>query len=172
VPRSDDRVNALLKQFDVQTAPVPVDQIAAGLGARITYQEFDDNLSGILVRVDDGTAAIAVNSSHAPARQRFTIAHEIAHLLLHEGRLVFVDRMVRVNLRHEPSAKPSREETVANRFAAELLMPESILMGSIIELRDSHVSGRDMIALLADRFQTSIQAMEYRLADFGLSLPS
>ncbi|MHB8394339.1 MAG: ImmA/IrrE family metallo-endopeptidase [Candidatus Dormibacteria bacterium] len=165
-------MTALLRQFKVQAAPVPVDRIAEGLGARITFQPFDDNLSGILVRLDDGTAAIAVNSSHAPARQRFTIAHEIGHLLLHEGRPVFVDRLVRVNLRHQPSAKPSREETVANRFAAELLMPESILMGSIINLRDSHVSGHDMIALLADRFQTSAQAMEYRLADFGLSLPS
>ena len=172
VPRSEDRVDALLKRFDVHSAPVPVNRIAEGLGARITFKEFDDNLSGILVRLDEGAAAIAVNSSHALTRQRFTIAHEIAHLLLHEGRPVFVDRLIRVNLRREPSAKPSREETVANRFAAELLMPESFLMGAIIEQRDAHLSSRTLIERLADLFQTSPQAMEYRLADFGLSLPS
>jgi Zn-dependent peptidase ImmA (M78 family) len=58
--------------------------------------------------------------------QRFTIAHELGHLLLHDGIEVRVDKHFRVNLRSSESSKAEDVEEIA--FAAELLMPRDFLL--------------------------------------------
>ena len=112
----------VLADFGVSEAPVPVEQIARKLGAQITYESFEGEISGMLYRAQ-GAAVIGVNSRHAPTRQRFTVAHEIGHFLMHKGQPVFIDRFVRVNWRDGESG---REEVQANAFAAELLMPRDL----------------------------------------------
>ena len=42
---------------------------------------------------------IGVNKDQAQVRQRFTIAHELGHLKLHEHKQVHVDREFRVRFR-------------------------------------------------------------------------
>ena len=72
----------MLARMGIAEAPVPVEQIARRLGAQVTYEGFDGDISGMLFR-DEGRAVIGVNSRHAPTRQRFTVAHEIGHLEMH-----------------------------------------------------------------------------------------
>ena len=107
------RATEILKRFGVTGPPVSAEQIARDLGAQITYETFDGDISGMLLR-DQGTLVIGVNSRHAPTRQRFTVAHEVGHILIHEGRPVFIDRFVRVNFRDGES---NAEEVEANAFA-------------------------------------------------------
>jgi Zn-dependent peptidase ImmA (M78 family) len=64
---------------------VPVEQIAESYGIELRYEPAEQELSGALIRKGRKEVVIGVNSSHHPNRQRFTIAHEIAHFLLHEG---------------------------------------------------------------------------------------
>src|SRR5947209_10976079 len=60
-----------------RSPPIPVDEIARKLGLEIQSRRFDDaEFSGILVR-EGGLAIVGVNASHAPTRQRFSVAHEI-----------------------------------------------------------------------------------------------
>ena len=55
-----------------------------------------ENSVGMLVRDEGkGTVMIGVNSLHHLHRQRFTIAHECGHLVLHEG------------IRRSPESPPS-----------------------------------------------------------------
>ena len=82
--------------------PVPVEQITAAQGARLTYEAYEGNVSGLLYR-DKDLVVIGVDS-RAPTRQRFTIAHELGHLIMHKGQRVFVDRLVRMNLRDGSSS--------------------------------------------------------------------
>lgn len=58
--------------------------------AAVRYSPFEGELAGMLVR-GDGQIVIGVNSLHPLNRQRFTIAHECGHLLLHKGEF-HVDR--------------------------------------------------------------------------------
>lgn len=88
--RIHQTVNRLLAENGVFEAPVPVDLFARSLGAQIMYTNFNREVSGVLVRHESKTM-IAVASEQPPARQRFTIAHELGHLLLHEGNEVHVD---------------------------------------------------------------------------------
>src|SRR5437868_411530 len=87
----------LLARLGTTTVPVPVESIAKQVGALVTYEALDSDVAGILFR-DETRKVIGVNSAHAVVRQRFTIAHELGHLLLHKGHSVHVDR-VRVNFR-------------------------------------------------------------------------
>ena len=83
----------------------PVEQIARHLEAEIRYSPFD----GKFVRRDDGPAVIGVNSAHHINRQRFTIAHECAHLCLHSGKDVYIDRTFRVNVNRRRSRRDRSE---------------------------------------------------------------
>ena len=163
------RAAELLKQLGVGGPPVPVDHIAAATGAHLTYETLDGEVSGLLYR-DEERKVIGVNSRHAPVRQRFTIAHEIGHLLMHEGRPVFIDRLVRVNAR---DGSTSQEEVEANAFAAELLMPRILLQGEVNSIlgQGRSVGPDELVRELATKFQVSSEAMGYRLANLGVLDP-
>ncbi|MGH7751081.1 MAG: ImmA/IrrE family metallo-endopeptidase, partial [Candidatus Dormibacteria bacterium] len=64
------------------SAPINVEYIAQRLNATVRYAKLGADLSGMLIRDGDRTI-ISVARSHAKVRQRFTIAHELGHLLLH-----------------------------------------------------------------------------------------
>ncbi len=60
-----------LEQTGVDALPVDPEKVAKALGIRVTYKEFQGDLSGALMRPKDGDAVIAVQASHAKNRQRF-----------------------------------------------------------------------------------------------------
>jgi Zn-dependent peptidase ImmA (M78 family) len=172
-PKADREADKILDEFGVVTPPIPVEQLARKLGARLVFEPLGADVSGMLYRAE-GNAVIGVNSHHAKTRQRFTIAHEIGHLRLHPGKPMFVDRSVRIDKRDAvASLGVDRDEIEANSFAAALLMPESMIVDMIKQWpthRGTEV-GSDVIARLAHRFEVSQQAMELRLANLGLSMP-
>jgi Zn-dependent peptidase ImmA (M78 family) len=159
----------VLDRFGVAEAPIPVEQIARSLGVQITYEPFEGDISGMLFR-DQGRAVIGVNSRHATTRQRFTVAHEIGHLEMHKGQPVFIDRFVRLNMRDGQS---TTEERAANAFAAELLMPRSVLPDEIERVLSKRrdLTPQELVPTLAQRFQVSPAAMQYRLINLGMLDP-
>jgi Zn-dependent peptidase ImmA (M78 family) len=163
------RAKQLLDRLGIQSAPTPVEKIAKALGAQVRFSPFDDELSG-MVYIKDGVPIIGVNSLHHPNRQRFTIAHEIAHLELHRDMItseVHVDKGFPVLMRDPITATGTeRIEIDANRFAAELLMPgtliEEALAGKPFDIDDE-----GPIEELAKKFRVSKQALEYRIRNRG-----
>jgi Zn-dependent peptidase ImmA (M78 family) len=156
----------ILKAHKIKTSPVPVDHIAEALGAQIRYSPFDGDseLAGMLVR-SDGKIVIGVNSLHHSNRQRFTIAHECGHLLLHKGTDVHIDRSFRVNRRDAVSSQAiDPEEIEANRFAAELLMPYDMIMNDLVEY-DIDIEDEEELKELADKYQVSVQALTHRITN-------
>ena len=152
----------LVAEASLGGPPVPVERIAAGHGCTVRASDLKD-ISGILVRSPAGNV-IGVNSLHHEHRRRFTVAHELGHLLLHEGEQVTFDRDFRVSLRSDESSTGTDvEEVEANFFAASLLMPDSLLLADprarTIDLEDA-----DATAALARIFSVSTQAMTLRLA--------
>jgi Zn-dependent peptidase ImmA (M78 family) len=171
--KAEQRARDLLRELGIDTPPVPVDEIVERLGATISREPFRGGISGMLYRTDAG-AVVGVNSAEPPTRQRFTIAHEIGHFLLHEGRPLIVDRHVRVDRRDASSSMGTkREEVEANAFAAELLMPEEMLRRHVEALvRDDAALPADrLVNRLAREFEVSGQAMEIRLGALGFLSP-
>ena len=163
-------VRKLLDEQKIQKPPVPVEEFAKRLGAEIRYSPLEGEISGMVFRHED-QVIIGVNSLHHPNRQRFTIAHEIGHVLLHKGVEIHVDRAFRVNLRNDVSSQAvDPEEIEANRFAAELLMPEHML---IQDLRGQEIDFENEADLrrLSLKYQVSLQALTLRLTNLGLISP-
>jgi Zn-dependent peptidase ImmA (M78 family) len=125
-------------------------------------------MSGLVYRRESGKAVIGVNSMHSITRQRFTIAHELAHLLLHTDEQLHVDERSPIGFRSALSSKAVDDKEIeANQFAAELLMPYDLLLDEINELSEETPT-EDAIRLLADTFVVSEQAMTFRLSGLGI----
>lgn len=152
----------LLKDAKVTQPPVPAEALAKAHGCTVRASDLKD-YSGVLVR-SAGNAVIGVNAKHSEARRRFTIAHELGHLFLHEGQEVRFDHEFRVSLRSDVSSTGTDvEEIEANFFAASLLMPDCLLLkdprAASIELEDARA-----LKELAKSYGVSAQAMSLRLA--------
>lgn len=155
--------------FEKYSLTIPVDLHTITLGERINlaYEVMDDALSGLCMRNSNGVS-IVINESHHPNRQRFTLAHELGHHFLHlmnsaDDEMVFVDKASIYRRDSKSSTGMIKKEREANEFAAELLMPESIVMREI----NSDRFDVDNIEGLAKNFEVSIQAMSIRLATLG-----
>lgn len=106
---------------------------------------------------------IIVASKQSVVRQRFTIAHELGHALLHQISSVHVDRHFTVMCRSTASsAAQDIYEIEANTFAAELLMPESLLKVDLLKLELDKEDDRQLF-ILANRYGASSQAITYQL---------
>jgi Zn-dependent peptidase ImmA (M78 family) len=162
-------VDKLLTASGTRSAPVPVEKIAARMGAEIVFRDFDENVSGVLVR-SDTAPVIGVATNQSVERQRFTIAHELGHLALHEGREVHVDKLFRINLRSPSSSRAEDvQEIEANAFAASLLMPRLFLHRDIASI-ELDFEDPSRILPLAQKYGVSVQAMTFRLLNlFGSS---
>jgi Zn-dependent peptidase ImmA (M78 family) len=165
----------LLITARIAEPPVPVERLARDAGALISYQPFEaQDISGLLYRTAGTAPVIGVNSNNPKVRQRFTIAHELGHLSLHDGHDLILERLIRLNFRDATSSTASDEEEIeANHFAAELLMPHDFLRNSLgILLQGRPLSDLELVRRLARRFEVSQPAMEYRLTGLGMLTPA
>ena len=142
----------LLREFQRET-PVKVGALAAALGVKVAISELPSGVSGKLSCDDAGAWTIRVNRHEHKNRQRFTIAHEIAHFVLHRSEIngeLTDDTFYRSGLSEQ-------REWEANRLAAEILMPWHLI-------RNETQSGQKLTPKeLAEKFGVSEAAMHIRL---------
>jgi Zn-dependent peptidase ImmA (M78 family) len=156
-------VEALLAENNVRQAPVTVSQIAKAKGARIFVDSLEGDLSGFLYR-DKAQSVIGVNTHQSPARQNFTIAHELGHLLLHDQEQLHVDHEFHVRLRNDVSSQGTDEaEQEANFFAASLLMPRQFLETDLANKVYVDLLDDEFLHGLARKYGVSTQALVNRL---------
>jgi len=114
----------------------------------------DLHISGVLL---PATSEIWVRRDESLTRRRFTIAHEIGHHFLHSDGATVLCRAADVDQSEEAARLKERQ---ANRFAAELLMPEDLVR--------EHAGGDADVADLARTFDVSPIAMAYRLVNLDI----
>jgi predicted transcriptional regulator len=139
--------------------PTPVDDIAESLFSLRVIDDHHMTESGTL---DPSAYEVRVNAAEcaaAPMRRRFTIAHEIGHYVLHAAGATGA---VFCRVTDAPEAPKQLIEREANRFAAELLMPEDLVRAESVRLSSD-------CAAMADLFQVSAPAMGWRLYNLGLA---
>jgi Zn-dependent peptidase ImmA (M78 family) len=111
------------------TYPVNVTAIARELGVNVwEMNNLPPNISGKIFRdkLNGGSSgySIGVNATEIYTRKRFTVAHEIAHFILHRDQIgdeLLDDAMYRSGL-------STREEIQANQLAADILMPVKLIL--------------------------------------------
>jgi len=170
MPNIEQQAARLLEKNNVRRAPVSVDAIAKALGLDVRYAPTSDDVSGALIR-NGNSAVIAVNSAQHENRQRFTIAHEIGHFILHKRTERHFDEDFRIDYRNTVSSEATRDEIEANRFAAALLMPESFLRQDLMKMKVVDSEAEHIVQTLAIRYKVSQRAMELRLLNLGYISP-
>jgi hypothetical protein len=139
--------------------PVRVGMLARDLGLEVVLAGLSPNISGLIEPSASAPSSfiIKVNKYESDERQRFTIAHEIAHFLLHRD---YIKNGVIDNVMYRSSLS-SRKETEANKLAADILMPNPLVLREL----ESIGGKRDEIAAiaLARKFRVSAAAMKVRL---------
>lgn len=161
----------LLNKYGITQIPIDIESLAAQAGAVLSYEPFKEELSGVLVKENDRTV-IGVNSTHPKNRQRFTIAHELGHLFLQHQGEIFVDHVISRRDK-KSSLAVDWQEIEANKFAAELLMPEDQLLekAQFLQETNNEMTAIALLTQLAKDFQVSTQAMEIRLTNLGIFMP-
>jgi len=159
----------LLGESGVLGPPVPVEQIADSNGIQIIRSAAEWSESGFLLR-DKGRVIIGINGRNSPRRQRFTIAHELGHWLMHDGQPLIVDQSVMINKRDDVSSQATDwQEIQANQFAAELLMPKDFVIDELKRSMSPNIGSREeVITILARTFDVSNDAMGWRLINLGV----
>ncbi len=167
------KATALLAAAGALRAPVDLTKVASHLGAEVRQETFEDMVSGVLL-IKDEQRHVMVNRTHHPNRQRFSVAHELGHLVLHhnEGDRLFIDTHLRMYQRvgkpsssfyQQPgSSTTPHEERQANQFASALLMPRELLIQAT---KDRDLWDELDVSALASEFGVSEQAMAIRLRD-------
>ena len=146
----------LIQKYTITSAPVDVESICCEEGIRIIsmdMHEIEDiakkPIAGAIQKHPQFGYTILVNESDIAVRQRFTIAHELGHFFLHMDKDAQENKII-TSFRMDSSPK----ERQANAFAANLLMPESLV-------RQEHAR---MVIPVSD----SKQAMRFRLDELEL----
>jgi Zn-dependent peptidase ImmA (M78 family) len=158
-----EEARRLFDEHKTKTAPVAIERIAKALGVKVQYAPLDGELS-VMAYIKDGVPIVGINSLHHPNRQRFTLAHELAHVRLHREELEKRVHVDKGSLRRDAVTATGEDalEVEANAFASELLMPEELLRAAlgdrVIDLEDD-----SMISALAKRFRVSEAALRFRL---------
>ncbi len=138
----------------IQTIPLDVERLVSSLGIKLRSLPLDDDISGHLALTERGWE-ITVNSLHHPKRQRFTVAHELGHYMLHRRQCQeFTDNKLFRGVDQNPM------ETEANVYAADLIMPEDAFRSFI-----NNVSNK--IDAIAEHFGVSALAVRVRAKTLG-----
>ena len=162
-PKTKDPVKAaeeLLTNEEAKGTPADVVWLAHRSGIRVLpWEGMHPAISGLLVRLED-SPVIAHNPDHPDERSRFTIAHELGHLVLGHLDEIHVDVNASEGGDERPSYDPAQERA-ANTFAANLLMPAEWV-------KKRHSEGISLPEM-ARELQVSEMALGYRFMSLGLS---
>lgn len=120
----------------------------------VSIEPLSAGLDGLSVWSDRLRLAM-VNAETAVARQRWTMAHELGHLVMRDTDDLLVDETVWRN---------TSMESRANGFAAAFLMPGSLVREA---WRDEAAPNESLISQLLEKFHVSLDALAFRLHNLG-----
>ena len=150
---ADRGARALRDHWGLGIEPIPdLVEVLEGRGVKVLPVVLADSIDGLTARVRrtrrNALPVIVVNSTHWVERRRFTIAHELGHMVL------------------SIVGKKVDGEKAAHRFAGAFLMPGEALWSEVGKRR-TPVGWREIFEL-KQLFGVSGQALTYRCKDLGI----
>lgn len=156
-----NKAKEVLEENSILSPPIPIEEIVELYELELRFVDFGDKSKQISGLYDSKSRVIYVNKTESPQRQRFTIAHELAHALMHGDELkdnpnlgIFYRKPLRDKIFE------SIEEQQANNFAANALVPETLLKKLYTSCKSHEI--------LAKVFNVSRQVIDFHIQNLGL----
>lgn len=133
------------------------------LGVDVAVTSLPDALDGLAWQTD-AVRLVLMQRTDRWTRQRFTLAHELGHILAHDAQELIVESHI------APGRQKDLTEVRANVFAANLLMPADEVTGACraaVEPGGTALPD-DAFRTLVVRFKVSPSALAARLHRLGL----
>lgn len=159
----DRDARTILEEFQ-DVAPVRLPDLARALRVPIKAATLSPGISGEIRPDGAGGYIIRINRHDPKKRQRFSVAHELAHFLLHADQIgdgITDDVLYRSTL-------SDQREAQANRLAADILMPDALVREAIEGANEKGVG--DLVLHMADEFGVSEAAMRIKLEQLGVAV--
>jgi len=153
-----ERTLELAQHYRQNQAPLTAERLIGGIGAALKYTRLPDGQDGAF---DFGSHTILIAEGQAPKRQRFTLAHEVMHYLIHQDD----DLLSELHETFEGSKLESELEVLCNLGAAEMLLPREVVEAGIAKRGQSP----KLISELAEQHQVSEEVAVIALAERGPS---
>lgn len=159
--------------MELNAPPTPIVEICNKIGIKVFEVSLPPDVSGLIMTQDekfenyDSNKIIAANISDSASRKRFTIAHELAHYVLHKeaNKPLYAHRDI-IN------QVDNKNEQEANSFASIILMPEDLVRKSIKRLQSNNdpytVTSSEMIDQIAKEYSVSRSAAQVRLMKLNI----
>lgn len=158
----DEKAQEILKNNYVIAPPVNVREIVENEGLEVIEMPFKDEINNVSGYIDTEKGRIYVNTADSKNRRNFTLAHELGHWLMHRKKLQEDPDKYAILYRIAiGKANDDPIEKQANRFAAELLVPQEIF-------KKYYAKYKDDIEKLSNLFQVSQEVIGYRIKDLNL----
>jgi Zn-dependent peptidase ImmA (M78 family)/DNA-binding XRE family transcriptional regulator len=146
--------DSLRRVWKLGIDPIPLmAELLEEKGVKVISLELPGNVSGSKAHVSrpgkEDVPVIVVNQLHNGERQRFTLAHELAHLVLRFAGL-----------------SDAEQEKAADRFAGAFLMAREMMVQLLGEHRTSISLGE--LAELKKLFKVSIASLVVRCSQLGM----
>lgn len=169
--------------FDNRDKNTPLSELLENIGIEVQYF-VDSDISGYLRwDANQNKPVIAVNAKHSEQRRRFSMAHELGHLVLafkwlpapYGDGIEFDDNRIlnvtKYRGKESLTANEKQEEAIVNEFAAGFLMPYD----KIDELWETDGPNVELVIdKMVATFNVSEQAARVRIANYlrdrGLSI--
>lgn len=148
---AEDAARSVREDWGLGNDPIPkLAELLEERGIKVISLDMDD-IDGLAAKVRrkerDAARVIVIKRSTWSERKRFSLAHELGHLVL--------------------DVKPGVDvEEAAHRFAGAFLMPADVLRAEVGRHRSS-LSLAELVALKS-RFGVSLQALAFRCRDLGI----
>lgn len=167
---------------------IPIERVIEAMGLDIDYQYLTKNGDKVLgklicsdgitpyydmevrrymfLQVSAKTILVEVRLSEQDnqGRYRFTLAHELAHWILHKELILSAN----TEAAFIDGVHDTRMEKQADYFASALLMPMGAIKKYYYSIFGKGYNRSELISAMAERFQVSKQAMQIRLESHNL----
>ena len=159
----------ILKAEQDLPIPVPIEKLALQLGiTEIKTLEADGFVGGLVTNATKSTGVILISRNLQKGRRRFTIGHELAHLLIPTHRPGADDRFLcslsdLLALDPKVAERRTRWEAEANRFSSLMLLPPPIFRKEANASRDPDLQE---VVNLASRYEVSKEVAGRAYVDY------
>jgi Zn-dependent peptidase ImmA (M78 family)/DNA-binding XRE family transcriptional regulator len=152
---AESAAHRLRQLWELGVDPLPnFSEFLEEKGIKVIAKPLEAAVSGMMCFVlkqgDGRVPVIVINNQDTGERQRFTLAHELGHLVLDV----------------DPELD---EEKAAHRFGGAFLMPQEVLRAEVGQHRTAISLGE--LFQLKPLFGVSVQAIAYRCKDLGILAP-